>query len=151
MIGTLVILILLLPTYTYADTACYADNGFDNYTMDYLKNMEKTKASVFYSECKSIVDKKQYTATLLLSVGNNEGLLIEKEGNTAVNLATVLIDKNSLRLGETNGGVWSYNRVDKLITELAHYKFRLISPFKVNAMKHHKINNVCKNAAPPAS
>jgi len=134
-----IILILFLLSYTYADA------DMNNFVTVRLKEMENTKTSVFYSKCKS-KEGEQYTATLLFPVGNLKGLLIEKKGNTVINLATVMTGKNGLSIEETHAGGYTYDRVKNLANELANYNFKLISPLKANALANDKTNNVCINA-----
>lgn len=101
---------------------------FDEFVTSYFDGLEQTKASVFYSHCGSRTDG-EYLATLILEVGTEKGLLIEMNRRVVLNLASVVITASGISMEETHGGVYTMERVQKLIDELSREAFRLITPF----------------------
>lgn len=131
----LFVILLFLPTFAIGDMGDFA--------RDYISEMAGRNASVFYSQCVSKVTG-QYTAVLIFEAGSKKGLLIEKKDKTVINLATVMIGEKGLTIEETHGGMYTYDRVKKLIDELAGYKFRFLSPVKINDLEN-TTNNICTN------
>ena len=101
---------------------------FDEFVRSYFDSLEKRNASVFYSQCGSRTDEK-YLATLILEVGTEKGLLIERGQKVVLNLASVVITNSGISMEETHGGVYTMERVKKLIDELSGKTFRFIVPF----------------------
>ncbi|MFO0752294.1 MAG: hypothetical protein U0411_03080 [Thermodesulfovibrionales bacterium] len=127
------LILLLLPALSYGDMGDFAE--------DYLRDMEVRSAAVFYSQCES-KPNGQYTATLIFEAGSTRGLLIERKDKTVVNLATVMLGEKGLTIEETHGGVYTYDRVKKLVDELAGYNFIFLSPLRVKALESSRTNNV---------
>ncbi len=126
---------LFLPVLSYGDMGGFVESC--------LRDIQARKAAVFYSQCESKADTK-YTAVLMFEAGSAKGLLIERKDKTVVNLATVMIGEKGLIIEETYGGVYTYDRVKKLVYELVGYKFKLLSPLKVKDFERERASNICK-------
>lgn len=136
-IKKIILLLLLFPIFSYADMG--------DFTKTYLEEIENKNGSAFMARCSS-VKNDQDTATLIFEIGKEEGLLIEERNKVIVNLATVKIDKKGPLIEETHGGVYSYERVKKLVNEIVlHHQFHLLIPFKVKAVESIKIEGKCAN------
>jgi hypothetical protein len=127
---------LFLPTHSYGDMGDFART--------YLGELERKETPVFFSRCIS-QSNFQYSAALLFEVGSTNGFLIEQKNKIVVNLATVRINKSELLIDETHGGVYSYERVKKLVKELAGYRFRLLMHFTVIKMEGTSPINICSS------
>jgi len=131
-----IVVFLLMLNSSYGDMGVYAD--------DFLKKMVDKKAAVFSSQCKGKADG-QYTASLIFEIGSAKGLLIESRNKVVINLATVTIENGGSVIEETQGGVYSYERVKKLADELRGYGFYLLAPIKMNALESINSNDICLN------
>jgi hypothetical protein len=136
-ISYLVFIILLFPLLSYGN--------MDDFTKSYLEELDISGASIFLSQCKSTTDG-QYTATLIFEVGSTKGLLIEKKKMTVVNLATVILGNKGLVVEETHGGIYTYERVGKLLNELQGYKFSLLIPFSMRELETVRSFDMCVNS-----
>jgi hypothetical protein len=130
-------MILLFPLFSYGN--------MDDFTKSYLEELDIRGASIFLSQCESTTDG-QYTATLIFEVGSTKGLLIEKKKMTVVNLATVIFGNKGLVVEETHGGIYTYERVSKLLNELQGYKFSLLIPFSMRELETVKSFDMCVNS-----
>ena len=138
----LFLLLLCFPVVAYDGTN---DNEIMNKSVkDQLSEMEARKASIFYSRCKSKTDAR-FTALLLFEVGTARGLLIEWRDESVVNVGTVTLTEQGLKIEETLGGIYSYDRVKKLADEMSGYKFTLFAPLRVNALENGTPTNRCAN------
>lgn len=138
-IKILVVLVLFIP---YLQTS-----NFDEYVKKYLKEIEKMEESVFVTSCQSSSDSN-YTAILILKAASKEGLLIERKSKKVINLGEIKITSKGLKVQETHGGVYTYDRVSQLLDELMKHKFKLFSPIKTNKLENlisNKENIKCKN------
>ena len=134
------ILILLFSVYCLPIQGIGGD--LDDYAKDYLIKMEKNNTAVFITKCKSKKDPK-YTVTLLFPSYSKEGLLIEKKENVVVNLATIIITSKGLKIEETHGGVYTYNRVLNLAKELSNKKFLFFAPLSIDKFNRIEPFEIC--------
>jgi len=130
------LIFLILPIPSHASMEDFAKN--------YLQEMESRNASVFFTMCKAKINDN-YTSTLIFEAGSKKGLLIEDKDKVVLNLATVTIGGKGIVIEETHGGVYTYERVKKLVEEMIKYKFTLISPMKVEMLKSNKPLDICEN------
>ena len=107
-----------------------------------LQNIEAKHGAVFFSQCEWKAEAL-YRATLVFEVGSTRGILIEAEDEFVTSLADVNLESDGLKVVEADGGVYTYARVHKLISELASYKFRLLMPFKVKDLESARSADVC--------
>jgi hypothetical protein len=128
--------LIFLPSLAYGD--------MNDFATAYLNAIESKKGAVFFSQCKSKINNR-YTATLIFEVGNMRGLLIERNQKFIVNLATVELGTDGLVIEETHGGVYSYERVKRLVDELGGYQFRLLLPFRVKELGNLEPRDMCLN------
>ena len=129
------VMCLLFPSKSYGDMGDYAN--------EYLLDLESRKASVFLSCCGSKTDVN-YTAILVFEVDKKKGLLIEMNKNIVVNLANVSLENQGLTIEETHGGVFSYDRVKKLVANLVENCFYLMTPFKAADIRKSKRVPYCR-------
>lgn len=133
----LALLLLLLPVTSNADMGSFAE--------DYLRGIEARRAAVFFSRCGSKTNS-HYRATLIFEVGTRSGLLIEETNRAVVNLGTILLRPTGPSIEETHGGVYTRQRVEKLVEELVGYGFSLLAPLGVRALEDAKPSRACVNA-----
>lgn len=129
-----ILLILTLPSY----------GGMEEFAKNYLQELESRNGSVFFTMCKAKIND-DYTSTLVFEVGNKKGFLIEDKNKVVVNLATVIIGDKGIVIEETHGGVYTYERVKKLVDEMIKYRFTLLSPMKAEILKSNKPLDRCEN------
>lgn len=122
-------------------TCSYGEMG--DYANKYLVEIQGRHSAVFFSRCK--YDNNNYSASLVFEVGNSQGLLIEMKDKIVVNLATVIIGSTGAKIEETHGGVYSYERVNKLAKELIGKRFRLIAPLKIEEIFDSTPTDACVN------
>jgi hypothetical protein len=67
---------------------------------------------------------------LIFEFGSTQGLLIEVYNGPVVNLATIGLNENGLKIEETHGAVYSYEMVKKLVNKLAGLNFLLLVPLR---------------------
>lgn len=127
---------LLWPSYSFSQ--------FDEFVKDYFDALEKRKAFVFYSQCGS-KKNRDYLATSILEVDPKKGLLIEMNGKVVINLASLVITKSGISFEETHGGVYTMERVKKLIEEMSRKEFRLIVPFVRKKLEGVGTTTQCSN------
>lgn len=96
--------------------------GFSNYYRSYKHTIAESRELTFYASCSGPSGVK----SLYLEPNKKTGLLVEKRGVTIVNLASVLIKNGRLLLSQTNGGIYSYARVQKLLNYFASQKFSML-------------------------
>jgi len=114
---------------------CHASSALQD---DFFNRLESEKGAAFISQCGS---KSGRLCILLCDIKNKDWLLVEELEGDTINLADVKMTPNGLTFGETNGGIYSYQRVHNLIDELSHSGFDLLIPFtveKLNALKPRK-------------
>jgi hypothetical protein len=128
---------LLQASYLYA-----SDMG--DFEKKYLYEIESRDSAIFFTCCGSKVNPK-YSATLLFEVGSKTGLLVEKNDKVVINLATVKIGAKGIIIEETHGGVYSYERVKKLIDELIRHKFQFLIPMRVKEFENVNPVEMCVN------
>jgi hypothetical protein len=127
----IIIYLLLIPLLVFAADKC-EHVEYVKYVADYLGQLEKNKTLVFYSEYEYYdSDKsKDIIVGLIIELGKTNGLLIEKHNCFIGNPSSILYsDKdNELVLEETHGGVYSYERAEKLLKNFTGKKFVLLKP-----------------------
>lgn len=80
---------------------------------------------------------------LIFQLGSNASSLWEMRGSSPELLADVKFDKGSFTF-ETNGGVWSYARVEALISELLSFPFMYDRTNELNELiSNASVNRVC--------
>ncbi len=136
-IGNIIMVFLLLPFTAHADMGEYAKQ--------YFQEIESRNGAVFFSQCRN-TQNFSYVATMLFEVGNKNGLLVEWKQNTVINLAKIIITPNGIELEETHGGIYTRERVYRLINELSKNKFKFLCPFRQVALKETMANETCTNS-----
>ena len=81
---------------------------------------------------------------MVFEVDKKKGLLIEMNKNIVVNLANVSLENQGLTIEETHGGVFSYDRVKKLVANLVENCFYLMTPFKAADIRKSKRVPYCR-------
>ncbi|RJQ16386.1 MAG: hypothetical protein C4560_09420 [Nitrospiraceae bacterium] len=125
------IYLLLFPLLVFASDKCeYVE--YVKYIADYLGHLEKNKTAVFYSEYeyRDSDKSKDIMVGLIIGLGKTNGLLIEKYECVVGNPSSISYsDKESdLVLEETHGGIYSYDRAEKLLANFKGKKFVLLKP-----------------------
>ncbi|MDH4226574.1 MAG: hypothetical protein OEV59_02300 [Deltaproteobacteria bacterium] len=122
-----------------------ASSDFDIYVQKYISDLEKEKAVVFMTRCGGESSTgKPYMATLIFRVDKKGGLLTEMLDGSVSNLADVVIDESGVKLTETHGGVWSYERTNKIVKEgLLKYGFHIFAPMTVDIFANYMPSNKC--------
>lgn len=123
--------ILALPGVSWGDMQDYAS--------DYLGMLEKEQVFAFSAECAQPEGK----AALIFPGKTGKILLIEWRANNVVNLADVSLKGGSISIGETHGGVYSYNRVLNLTKMLASSSFKLVLPQEIRKIPSSKSSQRC--------
>lgn len=98
---------------------------YEEYIYTYLEQLENNHLPIFYSGYELQKDKEE--VFLIIEVGSYNGILIEKDDCTITNLAKVSYSNthHQFVVEETHGGVYSYERVGKLLQNLLKQKFIL--------------------------
>ncbi len=128
---------MLFPLYVFATDKCDRVEYSYKYIADYLGQLEKDKTPVFYSEYEYYDKDKSENITigLIIELGKTNGLMVEKYyeenhkcfiGNPS---SISYSDKHyELELEETHGGIYSYERAEKLLKNFTGKKFELLKP-----------------------
>jgi len=116
--------------------ATAASAGFQDYLDEYLMGLAKQKVGVHVTKCTGGPDSpKGYSATLLIESENGNALLVERNDDSVVNLASATVNSSSsVTLGETNGGLHSMRRVLVVLEALARAKYKIIKPFNLTKL-----------------
>ena len=135
-----ILLLVIIP-------ACLTAGDMDSYFQKYLKTREDKNMALFLACCNSDTNE-QYKALLFIDVGGRQCLLVEMNSKIIINLAKISFRRKKLYVTETNGGNYTYERVNKLANELIKQKFHLLYP--VYAEEVEKIITIencekCKN------
>ncbi len=117
-----VLLCLLFVVNAYG--AC-TPSQYEEYVRTYLIDLEKRQIPVFCSNFKS---QDGSFVFLIKEWDSARGILIEKDDCTITNLAKVSYSNTSHQfvVEDTQGGVYSYERVDKLLQTLLKKEFILL-------------------------
>lgn len=114
----------------------------------WLANVESRQRPVFMTRCSRVTqgtkEAQTYTATLIIEAGSEKAKLIEAEDGYVVNIADVDVGHGGLVLRETNGGVYSYARVEELVSELAGGRFHLLAPFRAADVQKLPATQSCR-------
>ncbi len=132
----LALFLLFVPALAQANMA--------NYVKNFMNDLENRNAIAYYSQCG--VEQDQYTATLIFEMGKKTGLLIERKGETVINLATVEIGGNGPVIQDTHAGVYTYERTRRLVDELVRYRFALLIPVSGKVLDARTSLRVCVNS-----
>jgi len=99
---------------------------YEDFISIYIERLSKSKIQSFVSNYKQ--DAIGKNVFLILELGNNNGILIEQDGCTVINLAKISYSTthNKFVIEETHGGTYSYDRVDNLLQTLLKQKFVLL-------------------------
>ena len=124
--------------------SCLYGSDMGDFEKKYLYEIENRDAGVFFTCCGSKVNPK-YSAALLFEAGSKTGLLVEKNDGVVINLATVKIGAKGMIIEETHGGVYSYERVKKLVDELIRHKFQFLIPMRVKEFENVNPFEMCVN------
>jgi len=124
--------------------SCLYGSDMGDFEKKYLYEIENRDVAVFFTSCGSKVNPK-YRAALLFEAGSKTGLLVEENDKVVINLATVKIGPKGVILEETHGGVYSYERVSKLIDELIKHKFQFLIPMRVKEFENINPVEMCVN------
>ncbi len=135
--------IIIIYTITFMSLTSSYGQTMGTYVNTYFNDLESKGASVFVARCEETGD---YTATMLFKTGTKDGLLIEEKDNSVVNIANISLSTSGLKIGETNGGIYSMERVKKLVGELSKHNFILISPFNRRELANYRPGIACRNA-----
>ncbi|MDY6857654.1 MAG: hypothetical protein SWO11_23740 [Thermodesulfobacteriota bacterium] len=114
---------ILICTPLYGDSK---KSHYESYIDGYLSTAKEQGTSFFYS--KGNIEGKM--VLLIVEVGSTNGILLEKDDCTIINLANIIYSKEKKQffLKETHGGVYSYNRVEKILQKLLRQGFYIITP-----------------------
>jgi hypothetical protein len=76
-------------------------------------------------------NKCEYSATVVIEIGSKKGLLIEKNGQTVISVATLSVHSKGFRIEDAHGSGDSHARVNKLVKELSGKQFQLLVPMRI--------------------
>ena len=118
------ILILCLLFTVNAYGTC-APSQYEEYIRNYLAQLEKRQVPLF---CCSFKPQDGNTVFLIVEWGGDNGILIEKDACTITNLAKVSYSDahHQFVVEDTHGGVYSYERVNKLLQAAVKKEFILL-------------------------
>jgi len=119
-------------------------NGGNDYVNQYILDLEKKDAAVVVVKSKSATDST-FAAMLIIVMGTSDGLLVESHNNVIVNTATIRLSRNGAEVKETHGGVYTYRRVGKLLSELIHMRFELLAPISKASLERVALSERCSN------
>ena len=129
----------------------YSQGGdLDLFTKNYLQRIENKNAAVCYCVCSS-TRNSQYSAAVILEVGTKKGLLIEKNGQSVVGLATLSLTSKGFRIEDSHGVGYGRDRANKLVRELSGKQFHLLTPMRVKQLEAKKAWDFYSNAPPVIS
>ena len=136
----LILIIAFFPTYSLC-------GNLDAYTQNYLQRIQNKNATVAFCLCSSKTNS-QYSAALVIEIGTKKGLLIEKNGQAVVGLATLSITSKGFRVEDFHGEGYGRDRVNKLVKELSGKQFQLLTPMRINQFEGKKAWDAYTNAPP---
>ena len=119
---------------------------FDKLARNYLSDLERAVAPVFYTTCKT----KDGHAVMVFGVTKKTGMLFELNGKEVVNSASVLLKDNaiSLDVGETQGGIYTYTAMTNRAKDLSRLPFRLSLPKDIKNILQVKPDSKCVDKPP---
>ena len=113
------------------------------YVAHFLADIEERHAVVFLTACHA--PATGYAASLLLEVGSRKGLLIETRNTSVIGVADIQVNSEGVVVSETEGGIYSYARMGKLVRELAGYGFELLAPFSAGDVQARTPREICSH------
>ena len=134
----LMILVAVLPQYALC-------GSLDDFTKNYLQRIEQKNAAVCYCVA-SWVTNAEYSATVVFEIGSKKGLLIEKNGQAVISVATLSVQSKGFRIEDAHGKGDSHARVNKLVKELSGKQFQLLVPMRVREFDSKKPWDTYKGA-----
>ena len=121
------------------------DDAASQFVGSYLANLRKNQSASFYSSCR-LHDGGR--ASVIIPIGNREGLFIERSDNTIVNTATISWADGSWRTEVAQGGIYTIARVNNLIMELLGGSFHVAKPGLLIGMVKVTPKNLCREKMP---
>jgi hypothetical protein len=129
-IGLIILIVAFFPKYSLG-------GDLDSYTRNYLERIENKNGAVCYCLCRSKTDSL-YSAAVVIEIGANKGLLIERNGRAVVSLATLSVSAKGFHIEDAHGGSESHDRVNKLVKELSSKHYQLMFPMRMREFENRK-------------
>jgi len=118
-------------------------DGESEHRDSYYSKWESRKSLIFVSQCGNRAGR---SAAIFFEAATGQWELVEEDEGYPVNFGSFDLATGSVRKLETNGGIYSYERVDYLIQELVDSGFDLLAPFSVEKLKALKARKPkCRN------
>jgi hypothetical protein len=125
---------------------CLAGGQTNDFEMQ-LKRLEKNRNAVFYSQC---MRPGRAKAVLLFGTGQKIGYLAEIDEGKVIDLSEFKVINGELAVGDTEGGLWSRERVLLLGRELATYPFSLLLAKDLKTIWSSVPRQTCSDRKPPS-
>lgn len=120
-------------------SSCLWAGPLDDYVRDVLEKHAAMGRSVLLAECRTTSGK----AMLFFGLGEPAGLFVEMSQGVVVNVADVGVEHTGPVIRDSHGGVFTVNRVGRLVRALLANHFRFLLPQAIEGMLISVPDRVC--------